>query len=92
MYISVVTPRPVSSRAITRWLIVAAALALAGLIAAVVALSPSSRMPAPGPASARPASVHTGYFRDPGTHVLLPVTAQMIPLHETGGAVSHPGR
>jgi hypothetical protein len=94
MYFSAVTPRPVSSSAITRWLIVAAALALAGLIAAVVGLSDSSRMPGPGPtsASARPAPVHTGYFRDPATHVLPPLTTQVIQLHETSGAVSHPRR
>jgi hypothetical protein len=94
MYISAVTPRPVSSRAITRWLIVAAALALAGLIAAVVGLSDSNRMPGPGPtsASASPAPVHTGYFRDLAMHVLPPLTTRAIQLHETSGAVSHPRR
>ena len=42
MSISAVTPRPSSSSAVRRWLIVAAAMTLAGLIAAVVVLSRSS--------------------------------------------------
>jgi hypothetical protein len=72
MYISPVTPRPVSAGAVARRLIVAAGLMLAGLIAAIV-VSDSSRMSGLGPtrASARPAPVHAGYFRDPATHSYL---------------------
>ena len=90
MSISAVTPRPSSSSAVRRWLIVAAAMTLAGLIAAVVVLSRSSPMPDPGSASARPGPVQGEYFRDPATHVLLPLRAQVIPPRDTTGAVSHP--
>ena len=62
MSISAVTPRPSSSSAVRRWLIVAAAMTLAGLIAAVVVLSRSSPMPDPGSASARPGAVQGEYF------------------------------
>ena len=91
MYISEVTPRRVSASATPRWLVIAAALALAGLIAVAVVLSSSRATPGPGPASLRPASVQSGYFRDPTTHVLLPfTTTRVIPLHETSGTVAHP--
>ena len=72
MSISAVTPRPGSSSAVRRWLIVAAAMTLAGLIAAVVVLSRSSPMADPGSASVRPGPVQGEYFRDPATQSCCP--------------------
>jgi hypothetical protein len=89
MSIPAVPSRPTSSFAAPRWRIVAAALALIGVIAAVIVLAASRTVPGPGPTGARPASVHSGYFHDPGPHALLSRTARAIPFHEAGGAVSH---
>jgi hypothetical protein len=90
MSISAVTPRPASSRVAARWRIVAAALTLIGLMAVVITLMALSISSGPGPTIARPASVHSGYFRDPGLHALTPLSDQAIAFPKADVAVSRP--
>ena len=90
MYTAAVPSHPVSSSTIRRSLVIAAALAVAGLIAAIAVFSPPGRGLGPAPVTAGRAWAHTGYFRDPGTRALPPVATPVIPLHQAGGAAPQP--
>jgi hypothetical protein len=72
MYISDLTPHPVSSSAIPRWLVAAAAVALASLVTAAALLAGSSPMPGPRQSDARQESAHSGQFRAPVTYLSHP--------------------
>jgi hypothetical protein len=89
MPISAVTPHPVSSSEISRWVIVVTTLAFAGLIVVLVMLSSASPIGGPGPAGARPVALRHEYFRDPATHALLPLNTQAVSQGEASPAMSH---
>jgi hypothetical protein len=89
VYTTAVSSHPVSTSTLRRSLVVAAALAVAGLIAVAV-FSPWGHALGPAPVTAGRAWAHTGYFRDPGTHALPRVTTPVTRLHQAGGAAPQP--
>lgn len=89
MSISAVPPRPTASDQAAQWRLIAAALALCGLIAAVIVLAASSAGEGPASPGAPPASAHSGYFRDPGVHA-MPLAARATPSDHASEAVPHP--
>jgi hypothetical protein len=68
-----------------RWRIVTAALTPISAIAVAVILAALSTRSGPGATIERPASMHDGCFRDPGTNVSLPVTTQSIAVPNNDG-------